>query len=360
MNNRNSKLELLRIISITFIVLSHYVVHSGFDIHNLPFGFNKLILEFGILGNVGTTLFVLISGYFLINSNKIKLKKIIHFWLQVFFYSILIYLIMVLLNKESFNIKSLMLNLFPITFKRYWFATVYFIMYLFHPYINKFINALSQKEHFRFIFLCVTIFYFMSTVTTMDYYGNELIYFLIIYVIGAYLSKYKNNFLYKNNNSFKIMIISIIFIFSSILSFELIGLKISFFKSHSTYFLNMYSVFALLFSVSFFAFFAQLSPTSNRIINGISELVFGVYLISDNKYLRGIIWCNLLKNKDFFMSGFLILHIFGSILIVSISCLFIELVRKKVFDIFIYKWLEPKIDNLECHFLKNNHLLNVE
>ena len=129
MNKRNSKLELLRIISIFFIVLSHYVVHSGLNIDNLPLGFNKIILDICILGNVGTMLFVLISGYFLINSNKVKIKKIIHFWLQVFFYSFFIYLLLLLFNKENFNIKSLFLNMFPITFKRYWFATTYFIMY---------------------------------------------------------------------------------------------------------------------------------------------------------------------------------------------------------------------------------------
>ena len=176
MSKRNSKIELLRIISIFLIVLSHYVVHSGANIHDLSFGFNKIILEMSILGNIGTMLFVLISGYFLINSDEVKLKKIIHFWLQVFFYSFFIYLLLLLINKETFDIKNLVLNSFPITFKRYWFATAYFILYLFHPHINKFLNSLSQREHFNFIILGVVIFYLLSTITTMNYYGNELLY----------------------------------------------------------------------------------------------------------------------------------------------------------------------------------------
>ena len=358
MNKRNSKLELLRIISIFFIVLSHYVVHSGLNIDNLPLGFNKIILDICILGNVGTMLLGLISGYFLINSNKVKIKKIIHFWLQVFFYSFFIYLLLLLFNKENFNIKSLFLNMFPITFKRYWFATTYFIMYLFHPYINKFINSMAKREHFYFIVLGTAIFYVMSTLTTMDYYGNELIYFLILYIIGAYLSKYKDIFIYKNNNCLKMLIASALLIFISIISFELIGLKIDFFKNHSTYFLNIYSILALLLSISLFVYFTKLKPNSNKIVNFISSLIFGVYLISDNKYLREIIWCDLFKNKDFFTSNYLVLHIFGSVLLVCIICLLIELIRKEIFEITLYNHFDSKVDKLEKNI--DNKLKSID
>ena len=360
MDKRNSKIELLRIISIVFIVLSHYVVHSGANIHDLSFGINKIILEISILGNIGTMLFVLISGYFLINSNEVKLKKIIHFWLQVFFYSFFIYLLLLLINKENFDIKNLILNLFPITFKRYWFATTYFILYLFHPYINKFLNSLSQKEHFNFIIIGVVIFYLLSTITTMDYYGNELLYFLIIYVIGAYLSKYKNNFLYSNCNYLKIMISSIVLIFLSIILFEILGFKFTFFNNHSTYFSNMNSIFVLLFSVSLFALFTKQKQSSNKIINSISSLVFGIYLISDNKYLRGIIWCNLLKNKEFFSSNILVIHILGSVFIVCIVCILIEFIRKKFFDVFVYKYLDNKLEKLENLLKTKRNSLNIE
>lgn len=179
MNKRNSKIEILRIISMILIVMSHYVMHSGFDFHELPFSINKIILEFSVLGNIGTMLFVLISGYFLINSNRINLKKVIKYIFQVMFYSISIYLLICIFNKETLSIKSLMLNFMPLTFKRYWFATTYFIIYLFHPYINKFINSLSRKEHRYFIYLSIFIFFILKTIFNTDFYGNELTYFLV-------------------------------------------------------------------------------------------------------------------------------------------------------------------------------------
>lgn len=352
MGKRNSKLEIVRIISIVFIVLSHYVIHSGYDVNNLPIGINRYILELGVLGNIGTMLFVLISGFFLINSNEIKLKKIIHFLTQVSFYSITIYLLLVLLNIELFSVKSLILNMFPVTFKRYWFATTYFILYLFHPFINRFINSLQRKEHLDFLLLGVFVFFVLSTLTTMDFYGNELICFILLYSIGAYFSKYKNNYFYKNNNSLKIMIVSIILIASSIITFDVLGTKIDFFGKHSTYLLNMHSIFALLLALSIFSIFSMMKPNTNKIINYVSTLVFGIYLISDNKYMRSIIWCDVLKNKKFFSSNYLAVHLIMSIILVCFFCILIELVRKIIFDKCVFRFLDSKIDELELN-IKN-------
>lgn len=352
MNSRNSKLEILRIISIIFIVLSHYVVHSGFNVHDLPLGINRAILEFCILGNIGTMLFVLISGYFLINSNKVKLKKIVHFILQVVFYSVFLYLFVIVINKEFFKIKDFILNLFPITFKRYWFATVYFIIYLFHPFINKFLNSLSRKEYINYLTISIFIFFVLSTITTMDYYGNEIIRFIILYSIGAYMSKYSDNYFYQKKNSIKNFILSSFLIMISIILFDYIGVKVHFFSSHSTYFLNIYSFLALLLSVSLFGCFSQMKPNSNKFINYISSLVFGIYLISDNKYLREIIWCNLLNNKNYFLSNYLIIHIIASILVISFICLFIEGVRKKIFEKTIFSWLDNITEKVQLKLEK--------
>ena len=145
---RNSNIELLRIVSIILIVISHYVVH-GIGIENLnamPLSITKVFLQALVLGNLGTILFVLISGYYLINSKEIKLKKIIKLILQVVFYSSVIYIVLVLLHKEPFTFKNLIIAFFPITFKTYWFATAYIILYIFHPFINRFLNSLKQKE----------------------------------------------------------------------------------------------------------------------------------------------------------------------------------------------------------------------
>lgn len=347
MNKRKSKIELLRIISMLLIVLSHYVVHSGYDFHKLPFGINKILLEFGVLGNIGTMLFVLISGYFLVNSDKVKIKKIAKYIFQVMFYSISIYLLLCFFDREVFSFKNLILNFFPITFKRYWFATVYFVIYLFHPYINKFINSLNRDEHKKFIFTAAFLFLILRTITTMDFYGNEIIYFLIFYAIGAYFAKYDDNYFYKKNNSLKVFAFSSVIIYSSILFFNIVGYKITYFNDHATYLLNIYSVFPLLVSTSLFGLFSKKTLYTNNIINKISSLVFGIYLISDNKNLRPIIWGEIFRNINYLNSNFLFLHIIFSILTICCVCIAIEYVRNLFFDKLIYSWMDNFVDKLQ-------------
>ena len=62
--HRNTNIELLRIISILMIVLSHYSVHSGISRNMLSLGWNRFLLEITSLGNIGVIFFVLITGYY--------------------------------------------------------------------------------------------------------------------------------------------------------------------------------------------------------------------------------------------------------------------------------------------------------
>ena len=84
---RQSNIELLRIIAILFIISFHYVYKSGYVLTDL--NINSLTIKsFWFLGELGVNLFVLISGYFLING-KFTFKKLIKLILEVNFYYIL-------------------------------------------------------------------------------------------------------------------------------------------------------------------------------------------------------------------------------------------------------------------------------
>ena len=79
---RLSNFELLRIIAMILIILHHYAYHG--NLISIPNdNFNKYVAVFIIVGGkVGVNVFVLITGYFLINS-KFKIKKVIQLILQV-------------------------------------------------------------------------------------------------------------------------------------------------------------------------------------------------------------------------------------------------------------------------------------
>ena len=77
---RNSNIELLRIIAMLVIVGCHFATHGGFDFNSQSVTLPRLwwnVLEMG--GNFGVDVFVLISGYFLIENKKLSVapKKVL-------------------------------------------------------------------------------------------------------------------------------------------------------------------------------------------------------------------------------------------------------------------------------------------
>lgn len=104
-------------------------------------------MNFG--GKIGVNIFVLIAGYFMINSN-FKLKKLVGLWTEVLTFTISIYLICVLTGLESFSVKGVILAFIPAITNQYWFFTTYFALYLLIPIINHMINKFSERE-----FMCM-------------------------------------------------------------------------------------------------------------------------------------------------------------------------------------------------------------
>ena len=86
---RQSNIEILRIVAMLGIVAYHFVVHSGLNLSGVELGINIYWLKFiRVFGKVGIDVLVLISGFFLVQTDRIRTGKLLKLWMQVFFYSI--------------------------------------------------------------------------------------------------------------------------------------------------------------------------------------------------------------------------------------------------------------------------------
>ena len=310
------------------IVMSHYTVHNGIDNSTLPLGFNRFLLEFSTLGNIGVILFVLITGYFLGQSKKsLQISKLVRLVLQVVFYSASIYLIFCALGLTVFSLKGAIKAFMPITFKEYWFATAYVVLYIFHPFINKMLNNLTRKEELTLIATGMTLFSLIHTFTTMDFYGNEAIQFILFYIIGDYLGRYKDNLFSKKKWRLIGLFGSLILIALSIVVLDLIGTKIPVAGNHSIYLLNRTSPLSILFAVSLFGIFANRTPKYSGLVNTIAPSMFGIYLIHDNPCMRELIWKELLSSSELVGSHYLVMHIIFATIVVFGCCLLIDFTR---------------------------------
>lgn len=190
-NCRNSRIELLRILAMIFIVFSHYTMHGNFDYTG--FGVNKYILHIFTLGNLGVDIFVIIMGYYLVNK-EVSAKKILRLLLQVSFYSISIYLLLCLGGFTQFNAVDFLKAILPAIFVEYWFFSVYLALYMLSPYINILLRNLTYKQMLHGILLMLFIWSVFPTFTTIDFSdGGRFAQFVLLYCIGAFLRLFPKN-----------------------------------------------------------------------------------------------------------------------------------------------------------------------
>ena len=350
--HRNSSIELLRIISMIMIVFHHFAVHGGFNFNTSnSLSISHLWYNFIVMGGkIGVDIFVLISGYFLINSKDTfpKLNKILKFIMQILFYSVTIYIISCILGINRIEIKALIKIIFPITFSEWWFASTYFVMFLLHPLINKLLNNLNKNDYQKGLLLLIICWSIIPTFTTSLYQSNSLLWFITLYSIAGYIRLYGLNPKLKHKQYIALSIIFIIITYLSSIIFIILGKKYIIFINYQNYFYGQEKITVLLISVCLFMTFSTLKIKYNKWINIIASATFGVYLIHDNNIIRPILWMDIFKNAQYQNSLIIIPYSILAVFLVYTICTIIDLLRKnflektlmKIVNKYSDKWTE--------------------
>ena len=193
---REANLDLLRIVSMILIIFLHSIDHSGVleNAVNCGTGMYFYVRCTYALCMVCVNLYVMLSGYFMINS-KFRLHKLVTLWMDAAFYSFVLKLLFMLIGKETFSVVSLASCFFPILTGRYWFLTIYVGMYLVSPFLNVLIHAMDKRQH-SLLNLC--LFAIMSVwvsihpaIAGMNSGGGwGLAWFVVMYLAAAWLRLY--------------------------------------------------------------------------------------------------------------------------------------------------------------------------
>ena len=333
--NRNTSIELLRIISMIMIMFHHFAYHGNFE-----WNFNEVTLphlwyDFILMGGkVGVDIFVLISGYFLIeNTEKLfQPKKLLKFWGQVVFYSIMTYLLSVMLRLNAFEIKQLIKVCLPITYPGWWFASTYFMLYLIHPFLNKLLHGLSKTEYQYLILMMVLCWSIIPTATTQLFESNSLLWFVTLYGIAGYVNLYGGNQKLQSKHYFSLYFMVLIITYTVSTTFLFLGTKKEEWSTHAIDFFEIERLPILLMAITLFMGFATLKMNYHKWINMIASATFGVYLIHDSSYIRYYLWTNIFKINQYQDSTFLILYSILVVFILYVSCTMIDLIRKKLVE----------------------------
>ena len=338
---RRSNFELLRIVSMVMILFHHFACHSTYIFEGMSIG--RAWINFILMGGkIGVALFVLITGYFMIEKENLKVSKLVKLWLQLLFYDLLIYILFAIFKQTDFSIKALLLRFIPIANMEWWFASTYFVMFLFIPCINTLLNRLNKETYKKYLIISFICFSIIPTLINRSFESNNLIWFIFIYSVGAYIKIYENDFKYRSSECIfcSMILILLTFILKILLDASHISMLTEF--SMRLYDLKSFALFAI--SLFIFIGFKNMKINDNAYINILAKATFGVYLIHDSNFIRPWLW-NLVNAGKYSNSWFIIVYSLIMVFLIYTICSIIELIRIK----FIEKSYMRKINNL---FLK--------
>lgn len=348
---RSSNFELLRILCICLIISFHYVRHNTFYFFE-EFKYNKIIYDFVYMfGELAVNCFMLISGYFQIKS-KFKWRKVVLLIFEVNFYYILSKILLIILGNATWDTWLAKEWIFPVLRDEYWFVTVYIIIYIFSPFINRLCHALRRREYCLLLILLLSVYCIIPTVLLGWTYGeadtegfmyyNRLIWLLVVYLIGAYIRLYGLNKFNDKKARTTILLITVLGLLFYIGLIEILSSYLGFSDLYAIYFWPPNSIVMIILSVSVFMIFCYANLKYNKFINMLASGTLGVYLLSDGE-LMSFIWWDVFKPSLHANSHYFVAHIcMATILIFTVGTI-IELMRKRIEDCTIKRLL-----NIEC------------
>ena len=324
------------------IVAHHYVVNSGLmnqmSLH--PWSAASLFyLIFGAWGKTGINCFVLITGFYMCES-KLTLRKYIKLLLEVYFYRIVLFLVFFFAGRKTLSLNAVISLILPFSSIGKGFTGCFLAFYLFIPFLNLFLRYCTKKQHLAIISLLIVVYTILPTIPTVSVTMNYVTWFIVCYIIGAFLRLYNVKAItdHVGIKLFLAILLSLLSITAlAYLSFRT-GRNI-----RTAYYLlsDSNKPFALLVSVFAFSFFHSHSIGYNPWINMVASTTFGVLLIHANSdAMRTWLWKEVLQNEKMYGKPGFILHAVISVLGVFILCSLIDLIRIRLLERPVMVWYD--------------------
>lgn len=266
-NDRQSNIELLRIVAMSMIVIGHFLYH-GVTKENMPRFLYELLYTYC---RDGVNLFFLISGFFRIKST---VKSVARLVFTVLFFECINYLLVYVAVGEVYFDGRLSTLFFPVSAGPYWFLQVYLALIICSPLINRGIDGLSLNK-LRGFMLILSLFTFYSCGfggNMSNPNGYSFLQGVYMYCVAAYLKK--DNRLMSRLKGTKCIVVAFV-----MLTFG--ALMVYYYNKQS---LTSYNGFInIISSTLIFTYFVNLDIKS-KTVNIIASGALGCYLLQDGLF----------------------------------------------------------------------------
>lgn len=353
-NQRNSSIEMLRLVAMFFVVMSHSAVHSAFPSAVSTFSLNSCLLDWMTLGNLGTDIFVVLSGWNLFGK-QFRIKSVLSYIVQIWTISVLGLIVYALSGGDEVSVSMIAKSVFPIMSGSWWFATAYFVLFLLTPYMNIFVENISRRQLQCCLWIMITLWCIIPTFSSQDMYGNQLLLMIMFYLTGAYLRKYPDNFWNHKKRTKYILLLSGILLLLSSTIIRWLSANVAALPFKPTMLYGRSSVLVICCAVSMTALSVYAIPWKNSIINTMGACTFGIYLLSEHPLIKDRIWTEWIDNSQYFPSNSLAIRLAASVIVVYFVCGVIECCRITFFSRPLMRFAEKVyavISNWVCMLAK--------
>lgn len=344
---RERNFEVMRTWAMFSIVIYHCMCHGigsdyAFDLQ-LPvslfnFTFSDFIL---VIGSIAVNLYVLVSGYFLVNA-RFKVSRIIRTWVSALFYSVIITTMFLLLSLEPWSIVTLGKSFFPLSTDAYWFVTQYVGLLILSPFLAMLVRQLSYRQYVALLIgmglmvLSVIPDFPLGKRFSISH-GNSVWSFVYLFFIAGFIRLHL-----KRIPMGKLAMIILGLALLTMVSEMVLGIHNG--VGHLLWF--NYNGILLFLSVAVFVFIRQQQIPETGIWNlmvKVAPYTFGVYLIHDHLLMRDWIW-KTLSMTSYANQWIYALAVMVVCVLIFAICILIDTVRKRLFAILKMDDLMIRLD----------------
>lgn len=192
-SGRHYGIDLMRILSMFYVVVLHTLGHGGVldaAAEGSPQYMTAWFLEMSAYGAVN--MFAMISGYVSYSEQpkKLRVSSYLLLWLQVVFYGVAVTLIFRLFHPGMPIGRDLLEMITPVTSNLYWYFTAYTCLFFLTPLLNAALRSCPEKTLRKlFPVLLICVFYERFAKRFGFENGYAAIWLVFLYLFGGIIRK---------------------------------------------------------------------------------------------------------------------------------------------------------------------------
>ncbi len=344
---RESGIELLKVICIFLIILSHIVqtlgkdYYAGVPVYIYDFSVastNPISLTLALmrhLGHVGTSIFFICSAWFMVKMDAWNNKKIVRLWVEVFFFSMIFLAFMAISNRLQYvETSDLFKAIFPVFTAANWYISIYIAFALFVPLLNRLLKKLDLRiTLISAIVLLIVGYVFPRAVAQIPS-------FLGCYLFIYYLRNKNESLCDKTWFNLTLIFVSLILFVLTFVALNIYGLKTDEPKVNILWQVYYGNALYYFFGFGVFNLFRKLKFKSG-FINYVSTTALVCYVVHENiflrLYIRPLIW-NMMYTE--FSHELIVLQSVVFAVALFIFSFLIAVIYKSFLQKWIYKFAD--------------------